>query len=205
MARRCGLPATRQRGKTYNMNGEADSSLSQNLELKARCADLTRARDTALKLGAIDTALLRQIDTYFRVDRGRLKIRQIEETDRQSGEQTDRAELIWYDRPDRDEARVCQYRVVPIDDAESHLQVLDLALGTRGTIRKIRHLLMWHNVRIHLDAVEGLGSFVEFEAVIAGGPGREEQAPAETSATRLATLRSALQIEPRDLIDRSYS
>jgi len=33
-------------------------------------------------------------------------------------------------------------------------------------VSKRREIYLWHNVRIHLDAVTGLGSFVEFEAVL---------------------------------------
>jgi predicted adenylyl cyclase CyaB len=43
---------------------------------------------------------------------------------------------------------------------------LAAALGVRGVVRKRREIHHYHNVRIHLDDVEGLGTFVEFEAVL---------------------------------------
>jgi predicted adenylyl cyclase CyaB len=77
--------------------------------------------------------------------------------------------------------------------------MLSRALGLRGEVRKRRELWMWHNVRIHLDEVEGLGSFVEFEAVIAG---EEDQ---RLSPDRLARVIEALAIRDTDRIAVSYS
>ena len=45
-------------------------------------------------------------------------------------------------------------------------EAFDAALGTVVVVSKRRRLFLWEGVRIHLDEVEGLGSFVEFEAVL---------------------------------------
>jgi adenylate cyclase class IV len=181
------------------------SPLSQNLELKARCPDLARARQAAIDLGAVLHGILHQTDTYFRAANGRLKVRQIHEEPAGDGASTeqcvDRAELIWYDRPDDHQARTCNYKVVPIDRAPEVIAALTRALGLRGTVRKTRELHLWHNVRIHLDTVESLGTFIEFEAVITPAA---ENGP-EASAGRLQKLRRALAIAEDDLISHSYS
>jgi predicted adenylyl cyclase CyaB len=58
---------------------------------------------------------------------------------------------------------------------------------------------MYHNVRIHLDDVAGLGTFLEFEAVISS------EADESVSQERLETLKAALGIRDEDRISVSYS
>ena len=166
------------------------SELRRNIELKARCPDLAAARAAALRLGATDVGVLDQLDTYFRVPHGRLKLRET------TGKP---AELIWYERADRAEFRGSDYRLVPVPKPAALKAALDAALGRRGTVRKRRALLMWHNVRIHLDDVAGLGTFLEFEAVLSD---REDAA---TAHERLATLADALGVRAEDRIAQSYA
>jgi predicted adenylyl cyclase CyaB len=162
----------------------------RNIELKSRCADLTAARDAALRLGATDAGVLEQSDTYFRCATGRLKLR--ETVGR-------RAELIAYDRPDHADVRASDYDLIPIDDSATLNRGLARTLGVRVIVVKRRELLMWHNVRIHLDRVEGLGTFVEFEAVMSEG---EDET---TGHQRVATLAAALRLRDEDRIATSYS
>jgi len=131
------------------------TELRRNLEIKARDADPRRTLEAALALGAEDGGELTQRDTYFAGARGRLKLR--EQT---PGE----AELIQYRRPDEEGPRTSEFRLVPVAEAEALKQALDAALGRLTTVEKRRRLLLWEGVRIHLDEVEGLGSFIELEA-----------------------------------------
>ena len=160
----------------------------RNIEIKARCDDLIQARERAEALGAKFAGVLNQIDTYFHVPHGRLKLRQIN---------SDRTELIWYRRPQAQEARPSDYFVVPISDAATMLSALTAALGVRGTVRKRRNLLLWKNVRIHMDQVESLGTFIELEAVVS------ESDDENVSRARIDELIRELAIE--DLIAVSYS
>jgi predicted adenylyl cyclase CyaB len=137
-----------------------------NLEIKARCGDLAAARAVALRLGAQPASDEEQQDTYFATARGRLKLRETS-----SG----RAELIPYLRPDRPGVRRSDYRVLDVPDGEGVRALLSEILGVVRTVRKRREVLLWRNVRIHLDRVEGLGSFVELEAVFDGSPGAEAE------------------------------
>jgi len=162
--------------------------LRRNIEIKARCDDLNRARRAAEAIGAKFAGVLHQIDTYFHVKHGRLKLRQI------NGNQT---ELIWYERPDRAEARASNYYVVPVTDADLTLAALSAALGVRGAVRKRRELFLWDNVRIHLDRVERLGEFIEFEAFVS------DAASETVSSKRLDQLSGQLHIGEQ--IGRSYS
>jgi adenylate cyclase, class 2 len=141
----------------------------QNLELKTRYPDLPAGRDTARRVGAKPLGVEHQVDTYFRVSSGRLKLREIEEQP---------PVLIWYERPDQTGARTSLYYLVPVNEPALLKTVLTAALGFRGVIEKRREIFLWHNVRIHLDEVAGLGSFVEFEAVVTSGE-QEAKAPGQ--------------------------
>jgi len=162
----------------------------RNLELKARCADLAGARDAIHRLGADAAGLENQTDTYFHVAHGRLKLREID---------SQPAVLIWYDRPNESAARLSNYHLVPAPDPALLKTALTAALGVKGAVRKRREIHLWHNVRIHLDEVMHLGTFVEFEAVL--GPG----ADAATAQARLDELCRVLHVQPADRLALSYA
>jgi homotetrameric cytidine deaminase len=128
----------------------------RNVEIKARDADAARTLERALALGASDEGVLVQRDTYFGQARGRLKLRE---------QEGGTAQLIAYERPDSEDARTSAYRLAEVSDPLALRMALDAALGTRVVVDKRRRLLLYENVRIHLDEVEGLGAFVELEAV----------------------------------------
>jgi adenylate cyclase class IV len=167
------------------------SGLRRNIELKVRCADLAHAARATEQLGAKRQGVLEQLDTYFHCRHGRLKLRET------AGDAD--AQLIWYARPDSTDFRGSDYYVLPISRPLETRLALSSALGVRGEVRKRRELYLWHNVRIHLDDVAALGTFVEFEAVMRKGEGDEP------SLDRLATLSRALEIRDADRIAVSYS
>jgi predicted adenylyl cyclase CyaB len=131
-----------------------------------------------------------QVDTYFAARRGRLKLREVDD---------ERAELIAYERPDRVDVRASSYRVVPVAAPAALAAALAAALGVRGKVVKRREIYLWENVRIHIDRVEGLGAFLEFEAVIGESDGDE------VSRQRLETLSERLGIRSEDTVTGSYS
>lgn len=162
----------------------------RNLERKARCADLATAAAALHELGARREGVQEQTDTFFFARAGRLKLRVIE------GQP---AVLIWYDRPDTTAVRSSAYHLVPVADAGLLRAALAAALGVRGEVRKRRDVWHWHNVRIHLDVVAGLGTFVEFEAVLAGEP---DEAP---SQLRLEELGRALGLVAAQDVGCAYA
>jgi predicted adenylyl cyclase CyaB len=166
------------------------TELHRNLEIKARCLGPAAARAAVRRLVGREPEVQAQTDTYFRALNGRLKLREIE------GQP---AELIWYDRPDQSAARTSAYYRVPVPDAAGLKAALAAALGVRGEVRKRREITLWHNVRIHLDDVAGLGSFVEFEAVLS--PSDQET----VAKVRLAELCAALRVRPADQLGSSYA
>src|SRR5690348_9073920 len=161
---------------------------SVNVELKARDPnpEVTTAR--CLNLGAIDQGDLRQTDTYFAARRGRLKLR----SSNGGG-----SELIAYSRPDATEARESTYVRAAVSDSVS--EALDAALGKTVVVSKRRRLYLWEGVRIHLDEVDGLGSFIEFEAVL------PDAGDLETARAKVARLRSELGIPDDALVAVGYA
>ena len=105
--------------------------LRRNIELKARCDHLSLAAARAAELGAHQVGEILQVDTYFRVPNGRLKLREI------AGKSP---ELIWYEREDSIEFRASDYEVVPIAEAALTKSALARALGIRAEVRKRREL-----------------------------------------------------------------
>jgi homotetrameric cytidine deaminase len=166
----------------------------RNVELKARDPNPARSLERALALGAEDKGEIQQRDTYFEGARGRLKLRE-----QQSGGSPLWDELIEYSRPDSTDARTSTYRRVPVADAAAVIEALDSAYGTLVTVEKRRRVLLWDGVRIHLDEVEGLGSYIEFEAVA------EEGSDLAAERDKVERLRDEIGVEDANLVAGSYS
>jgi adenylate cyclase class IV len=156
--------------------------MPHNLELKAADRDPAATLAAALAAGAVDQGRLHQRDTYFAVKRGRLKLRQ---------EAGSPPLLIAYERTGDPGSWRSEYYLIRVDDAGTALVALTAVCGVTAIVVKQRHLLIWETVRIHLDEVAGVGSFVELEAV--GG-----------DADAFAHIRKRLRIRDADLIESSY-
>ena len=161
----------------------------RNLEVKAAAGPVgtVRSRLRALE-GATRSAILRQTDWYFRVPRGRLKLRQV-------GSRRD-AELIAYLRPDRTSARTSEFQRLPAPDAAGTRRLLQHMLGSSACVRKRREVWLYRNARIHLDTVEGIGRFIEIEVVVTYGMAQ--------ARALMKELRGVLGISAKDLIAGSY-
>lgn len=163
-----------------------------NIEIKARCADPEHLHRKLMGAGADYRGEDHQIDTYFRVPDGRLKLRQgnIENS------------LIFYRRPDQAGPKASEVALHPVapDHGHSLRSLLDQALGCHIVVDKRRRIYFIDNVKFHLDRVEGLGSFVEIEAIDADGTiGRERL------REQCDQYLSYLGIRPEDLLEGSYS
>lgn len=162
-----------------------DDALRRNVELKVRLDDLAAARRVARRIATVDLGGQRQVDTYFRVPRGRLKLRVIDGTVGQ---------LIWYERADKTGSKTSRYRLVAIGDAPGMKGVLSSACGVLVEVDKRREVFLYENVRIHLDRVVGLGTFLEFEAVLKSGQ-RESTGHRQLDALgRTFGLRSPMRV-----------
>ncbi len=162
----------------------------QNIEIKARYDNLEQAKSIALEMSANFEGALHQIDTYFNVRKGRLKLREINFQESQ---------LIFYERPDQIGAKLSQYQIYPVEDA-AHLKViLESALGIWCVVEKQRELYLFDEVRIHLDRVKHLGNFLELEGVLS--PKTWNTAV----KNKVEWLVTQFKISKADLIEVSYS
>jgi adenylate cyclase class IV len=162
-----------------------------NIELKAVDPDPAASEGACRRIGAGDGGVLAQRDTYFGVARGLLKLR--EDLERGTGE------LIFYLRARESGLRSSSYWRAPASDPEALRSLLAAAHGVEGVVTKRRRLFLYRNVRIHLDSVEGLGSFVELESVLARP---HEESPDEAAA--LAAVVDALDLAGRETIAGGY-
>jgi adenylate cyclase, class 2 len=164
--------------------------MMRNIEIKVHCPDLDVVRRRARVLGASYEWTHRDTDTYFRVQYGRLKLRETH------GSPT--GTLITYQRPDETESRISRYQLVTINEVDALRRMLAETLGILTTVVKTRELFMYENTRIHLDTVEGLGTFVELETVI------RDQTEADARAEHSHVL-FALGLEEFEVVPISYS
>jgi adenylate cyclase, class 2 len=136
----------------------------RNIEIKARIASIALAADNCQRVAAVFQKEFRQIDTYFIVPKGRFKLRICDPGN---------SYLVYYQRPDQSGPKVSDYFMADVSPAT--VEVLGAALGVLAQVKKTRTLYLWKNVRIHLDRVEGLGEFIEFEAVQSEGMNEVEE------------------------------
>lgn len=147
----------------------------QNLEFKSELRDLALARSVVRHLGAAWVGTFKQTDTYYRVPDAKLKKRETE------GLPT---EWIFYTRVGRLKPKISTFTIYTDSEAKERFGTAPLPVWC--TVVKARELYIWEGVRIHLDDVERLGKFLEFEALV-----RPERNLAKCHAL-LGTLRQKL-------------
>jgi predicted adenylyl cyclase CyaB len=150
---------------------------------------LDSAARSAQAIGYTPRATLIQRDTFFKVASGKLKLRQ---------EEGAAAALIHYRRTEASSLMFSDYEIIAVSEPERMRAMLADALGVIAVVAKRRRLLMRDNVRLHLDEVEGLGTFGEIEAVIS----RDEELRRSNDAVE--ELLDALGVARSGLIDVSY-
>jgi len=163
--------------------------VARNIEIKARLTQRSEMEDRIVSIADSGPLVLEQIDQFYRVAQGRLKLRQI------NGEH---AELIFYQRSDSAGPRTSDYSRVPVTHPQPLAELLTLALEPLGIVKKTRTLYLIGQTRIHLDEVEDLGSYVELEVVL-------DTTQSEAEGQAIAhQLMQKLGIEQADLVEGAY-
>ena len=163
--------------------------MAKNIEIKARVLNkdyLVALVEQVADSGPVE---IRQDDTFFRCSNGRLKLRQLS---------PNHGELIYYNRPDTSGPKESFYIITETTEPEQLRKTLDLALGVTGRVRKKRLLYMYGVTRIHLDAVEGLGNFVELEVVL------DDSDTIESGRLIAEDLMIRLEIRKEDMLEGAY-
>ncbi|MEO6537137.1 MAG: class IV adenylate cyclase [Ferruginibacter sp.] len=126
-----------------------------NVEFKASAENVLMLENKLKGLNALYTGEDHQVDTYFNVTKGRLKLREgnIENS------------LIYYERENIagiKQSKILLYRHNPDKILK---EILVTTHGIKVVVKKLRRIYFRENVKFHFDVVDGLGSFIEVEAI----------------------------------------
>ena len=162
-------------------------TVSISMEIKARCPNPARIRAILKFQRATFKGLDHQVDTYFRVPQGRLKLREgnIENA------------LIYYHRKNQRNSKRCHSTLYECPEGLALKKVLAAAMGTLVIVDKKREIYYIRNAKFHIDRVKKLGNFVEIEVFGAAAPRKLRK--------QCEFYQKLLGIRARDLIADSYS
>ena len=161
-----------------------------NVEIKARSIRNDQIRAVLVARHAEFRGKDHQVDTYFTSSSGRLKLREgrIENN------------LIYYERPDRGGPKTSRCILYPVGKDTPLKQILEKSMGVKVVVDKIREIWFLDNIKIHLDSVSDLGTFVEIEAQSAEG-----DLPEDYLQEQCVGLMREFGIEESELVGESYS
>ena len=161
-----------------------------NVEIKARCNHPEKIRAHLQSHQAEYIGLDFQTDTYYKVAKGRLKLREgnIENN------------LIYYERNNDTGPKDSHFQLIKIEDAKNLKEVLAKTNGIKTVINKKREIYYIDNVKFHIDEVTNLGSFVEIEAGNMLADFSKEQLKGQCEQ-----YLQLFEIQESDLINISYS
>lgn len=163
--------------------------MARNIEIKARIESVRMLQPRVAALDGEGPFEIRQDDTFFRCEHGRLKLRDFLDG---SGE------LIFYRRPNQAGPKESSYVRSATSTPAALRESLSLAYGQAGRVVKRRVLFLAGRTRIHLDQVEGLGDFLELEVVLAEGEA------SENGVREAHELMRRLGVEADQLLEGAY-
>lgn len=140
-----------------------------NIEFKAATNRLAELETLLLQQNPLFIGEDHQVDTYFNVSTGRLKLREgnIENA------------LIHYEREDFAGTKSSYVLLYQHQPDKTLKEILIKTLGIKAVVDKRRKIYFINNVKFHFDTVEGLGTFVEVEAIDKGGSIGKEKLQAQ--------------------------
>lgn len=162
------------------------------VELKARVSHLDKIREKLSNLGARYVGTYQQIDRYYEVPKGRLKLRE--------AKGDNEAKLIYYERENVAGSKSSDVYILTIENPEFFSNLLEKTLKLKIVVDKVREIYRHEGTQIHLDTVEKLGTFVEFERET-----RADRAVSRRDLQILEELKRELGISPENLEGLSYS
>ncbi len=166
-----------------------ETNMAKNIEIKASLNDLKSCLDKASSLSGDDPEVIKQEDYFFHCDNGRLKLRVLS---------NQKGVLIFYDRKNKTGPKPSEYCISETDEPNKLLKVLEKAHGIFGIVRKTRKLFLIGRTRVHIDNVENIGDFMEFEVVLS------ENEDAKIGVSEVQYLMNQFGIKKENLIDCAY-
>ncbi|XP_015428572.1 PREDICTED: uncharacterized protein LOC107185414 [Dufourea novaeangliae] len=163
----------------------------RNIEIKARINDPELIISITKQLTDSACIVIKQHDTFFKVDEGRLKLREFEDGT---------GELLYYRRVNILGPKLCNYEKTVLDPEAciGIRKILTASNGCIGIVKKTRKLYMVGQTRVHIDEVDGLGNFMELEVVLS------DEEDVETGEKIAQDLMTKLNIKNEDLIPDAY-
>lgn len=140
-----------------------------NIEFKASTNKLAEQEALLQQQNPLFIGEDHQVDTYFNINSGRLKLREgnIENA------------LIHYEREDTAGAKTSHVLLYHHKPDKALKEILIKTLGIKAVVDKRRRIYFIDNVKFHFDTVEGLGTFVEVEAIDKDGTIGKEKLQAQ--------------------------
>lgn len=162
----------------------------KNFEFKAKIDELAKYENKLLTLHPKFQGLDHQIDTYFNANQGRLKLREgnIENA------------LIHYDRENVSGSKESQIILYQHEPNVALKNILTKQLGVKTVVDKKRKIYFIDHVKFHFDVVEGLGTFLEVEAIDS-----KEEFTLEELKLQCDKYYNFFELNQNQIIDRSYS
>ncbi|MEM1422409.1 MAG: class IV adenylate cyclase, partial [Planctomycetota bacterium] len=168
--------------------GATDISGMQSVEWKAEVRDPSIVRALVRRMGGVCASVADQSDTYYRVIDGTLLKREVE------GEPP---EFVHYVRPPGVRPRHARFTLYSEEQAAERFGVRPLPVWV--VVEKRRECWLLDGVRIHLDNVESLGTFVELEVLVT-----PDQRP-DAGEEKIARLRERLGPFVGEPVARGYA
>jgi len=161
-----------------------------NIEFKAKAKDIARLETILQQYKPRYIGEDQQVDTYFNVAVGRLKLREgnIENA------------LIHYERENTAGAKSSHVLLYQHQPDKTLKEILVKTLGIKAVVDKRRRIYFINNVKFHFDRVEGLGTFVEVEAIDKDGSIGKEKLQAQCDG-----YAALFGIKDEDFCSLSYS
>ena len=161
------------------------------VELKAKVDNLEPIRRKLRVLKAKHAGTFQQSDIYFDVPKGRLKLRQIN---------SEKTQVIYYERENISKPRRSDVFVLEFPESRAFTALLKKILEVKATVKKTREIYRHQRTQVHLDTVDSLGCYVEFERKT---PNTLKEV--EKNIKLLEKLMATLEINPENLEKLSYS
>ena len=162
----------------------------KNFEFKAKVDNIEEYENKLLELNPVFKGTDNQIDTYFNVPKGRLKLREgnIENS------------LINYDRENINDSKQSDIILYQHEPNSALKNILTKQFGVKIIVDKKRKIYFIDNIKFHFDIVDSLGTFIEVEAIDS-----KEEFSIEQLKAQCDKYFDFFGLDKLQLVDKSYS
>lgn len=162
----------------------------QNYEFKAKVKETATFEEKLLALYPDYKGLDHQVDTYFNVPKGRLKLR----------EGTIENALISYQRENTADSKLSTVILYKHQPDPALKAILTDQFGVKIIVDKKRKIYFIGNIKFHFDTVDQLGHFIEVEAIDNSG-----NIPVDDLKKQCDHYKTFFAIRDEDMMAESYS